>query len=104
VRWSAREQLVEHGAERVDVGRGGHVLAEGLLRGEVGRGAQNGADLSECGRLRRTRDPEVGDLERAVAPQQEVLRLHVAVDEPRLVRVLEPVAGLEPEGDRLVGG
>jgi len=44
VRRSARVQLVEHGAERVDVSRGGHVLAEGLLRGEVGRGAKDGLE------------------------------------------------------------
>jgi len=44
VRPSAREQLVEHGAERVGVSRGGHVLIESLLRGEVGRGTKDGLE------------------------------------------------------------
>src|SRR5690606_4402833 len=35
VRERAHQQLVEHDAERVDVGGGGHRLAEDLLRGGV---------------------------------------------------------------------
>ena len=99
----AGQQLVEHGAERVDVGRGAHVLAERLLGSQVCRGAEHGARQGQARGLDSPCDPEVRDLEHAVAPEQEVLRLHVPMDEARVVGVLERRGRLAPEPGRLVG-
>ena len=46
-------------------------------------------------------DPEVGHLRPAVAVEQHVLRLDVAVDEPLIVREREPARDLQRELDRL---
>ena len=45
---------------------------------------------------RGARDPEVGHLDLVVAADQDVLRLHVAMDDPVVVREREPVR----DGDR----
>ena len=50
--------------------------------------------------VERARDPEVGHLGAAVAVQQHVLRLHVAVHEPVLVRERERARDLDPELER----
>ena len=77
----ARQHLVEHDAEAVDVGAGVHVLVgRGLLRTHVGRGAEREAGLGQSlvTGAHRPRDPEVGD-QRLPIHQQDVLRLDVAV-------------------------
>jgi len=43
--------------------------------------------------IARARQAEVAEPGRALAGQQDVRRLHVAVDDPAAVRVREPVAG-----------
>ena len=68
---------------------------------EVGRGAEHGPVLREPRQLGRARDAEVGDLEDVVFADEEIRGLHVAVDEPGVVRVLQPGARLERERHRL---
>ena len=76
------EHLVQDDAQAVDVGGGRGLLATRLLRAEVmdraeGRPRQRHLCLGD-----RPGDAEVGDLDPAVGPDQDVARLDVAVDEP----------------------
>ena len=97
------QELVGAYAERVDVGRRARLLAARLLGREVRRGAEHRADLRDPGLLGRLRDPEVGELGGAhLLREQEVAGLHVAVHDSGAVRVVEAVAGVAHEPDRLV--
>jgi hypothetical protein len=102
VRCPPRERLVEDGTEGVDVRCRTDLVSRGLLGREVGGRSENGAGLRESRVGRRTRDPEVGDLQRAVGPNEQVVWLDVTMDEARFVRVSEPRASLTPERERTV--
>ena len=91
------EQLVEHGADRVDVRGGGDLLAPRLLRREIAGRAEDGALEREPRALVTDGDPEVAELEHSVAAEQEVLRLHVPVDETGGVGGRERRAHLDTE-------
>ncbi len=88
----AREHLVEHRAQGVDVGAGGDLaLAHRLLGAHVVRRAERHAGLGHpapAGLAGRERDAEVGDQRLAVV-QQDVLGLDVAVDHAVAVGVVE---------------
>ena len=62
--------------------RASTVLAHRLLGGDVVRGPEHAAGLGQPVRLELARDPEVGHLGAPLGVDQDVLRLHVAVDEP----------------------
>ena len=79
----------------------GHLVAERLLGRDVVGGAEHAAGGGQALRLERAGDAEVGDLRAAVGVDQDVLRLHVAVDEAVGVRALERAADLDRVGDRL---
>ena len=93
----AGQGFVEDGTQRVDVGCRGDLLAGGLLRRQVGRSAEHGSLLREPSQLGSARDPEIGDLEDTVLANEEVRGLHVPVHETRIVRMLQPRAGLQCE-------
>jgi hypothetical protein len=102
-RLAAGEHLVEHHAEREEVGPVVHLLALDLLgRHVVGR-AQELPLLGEV-RAVEAGDPEIGDLDLVVGGDEDVRRLDVAVDHPVRVRVVEGVAhlrdGVQHEGER----
>ena len=78
----AGQHLVEHDAQRVDVGGPGHLVAPRLLRAEVVDRAQGGAGDRHRGLGHGARDAEVGDLHVAVVGDQDVSRLHVPMDQP----------------------
>jgi hypothetical protein len=95
----AGQQLVQHDPQRVDVRTMVHghwpldlfwrhvaERAEDLVRRREG-------DLDRCP-AQELCQPEVGDLHAAAAVQQDVLRLDVAVHDPRVVGVLQGVAYL----------
>ena len=91
-----REQLVENDAERVDVRLLVHPLPLRLLGRDVVGCAEHRARLRHpVLHVERARDPEVGDLRLALAVQEDVLRLHVAVDEALLVRERERARDLD---------
>ena len=95
----AGEHLVQHDAERVEIGARIDGGAAGLLGREVLRRAD---DRSRLGHLRRTRarDPEVGHLEAAVGADDDVVRLDVAVHDPVAVRERECAQDLARVLDR----
>ena len=104
---NAAQQLVQDGAQGVDVRPGVDVLPRGggLLRAHVG----GGAHLMSVRRHRRRiggrqvdrlGHPEVDDLgARLIAGtcHEDVGRLEIAVDDPLLVRVLDAVAHLDEQ-------
>jgi hypothetical protein len=95
-----REELVEHDAEGVDVREGVDIAAARLLGRDVVARPHHRARLSQA-RLHvgRARDSEVGHLHIPV-PEQHVLRLHIAVDEPVCMRKGERPAGFDRELER----
>jgi hypothetical protein len=74
-----------------------------LLGAHVGRGPHADADLRQplagCD-AGGTRDPEVGH-ERMTLREQDVLGLHVAMDQPLAVRVVKRLAGLPHQAQGL---
>ncbi len=114
------QHLVEHDAERPDVGAAVDLLALGLLGAHVRRRAEDHAgDRSGRGQRRRHRragtgagrvgrqrlgQSEVEHLDLAVRGELHVGRLEVAVDHAGLVRRLERGRDLQGEVQRLLAG
>ena len=99
----AGQELEQDAAERIDVALGPDALAARLLGRDVVRRSHHCARLGDAALdVERPRDPEVGHLRAAVAVQEDVLRLHVAVDDAALVREREPARDRQPEVDDLV--
>ena len=82
------EHLVEHDADRVEIGGLVDRRAARLLRREVLRGADDRADLGHLAGA-GPRDPEVRHLDPPLASDEDVVRLDVAVDDPVPVRGAE---------------
>ena len=103
----AREHLVRHGAERVDVGPGIHVLlTRRLLRRHVLRRAEGEPGLGQAaaaGLDHRERDTEVGH-QRMATLKQDVLGFDISVDDGVLVGVFERVGGLGRDPDDIGDG
>jgi hypothetical protein len=109
----AGDHFVEHHAQTEDVGPGVHLDAACLLRRHVADRAEHGSRIGpgrERGRgggglargaLRQLRQAEVEDLDVAVAPEHDVLRLDVAVRDPGFVRRRERVGDLRRNIERL---
>jgi hypothetical protein len=105
------EQLVEQCAQGIDIGAGVYVEAThlGLLRAHVLGGADEDAELGEEAPLgqvlgRRLGHAEVDDLGNGAVVldrHQDVRGLQVTVDDPLLVRVLDPLADLHEQPETL---
>ena len=98
----ARPRLVQGQRERVDVARGRHAGALRLLRRHVGQRPDDVAGASQRVGRGNVRHPEVGELREprprgGVGEHHDVPRLHVAMDDPARVRVLERVAQGAPD-------
>ncbi len=101
----AGEALERHHAEGVDVGGVVHLPPHGLLGGHVGRGALDEAGGGGDRRaLEHLRDAEVGEVGAAGLVEQHVGRLHVPVDDPLAVRVVEGTGHVAQERRRLARG
>jgi hypothetical protein len=98
----ARQHLVEQYPEGVDVGASVYVATHRLLRRDVVGGAEDPPRLREAVGLQRQRDPEIGHLRAPIGVDQDVLRLHVPVNEHPGVRGRQPAADLDRVGRRLV--
>ena len=86
---SARQGLVGHRGQRVDVGGRAGLVALELLGRHVHRRAEHHAAAGDARALHRRGDPQIGELGHAVLADQDVGRLHVAVHDARLVSVIE---------------
>src|SRR5205814_7144614 len=95
------QQLVQHGAERVDVAVRVDTVAGRLLRGDVVRRPQHRAGLGHAVDVDRAGDAEVRHLGPAVAVQKHVLRLDVTVHEAVLMSERDPSLDLIRDLDRL---
>ena len=83
------QQLVGHDPQRVEVAPRIRGLAADLLGGQVLHGPGDGAGLRHAAVRVGPREAEVGDLHDPVLRDEEVLGLHVAMDEPLVMRVSE---------------
>ena len=108
----AREHLVQHQAERKDVGSGVERIAEGLLGRHIQHRAHGGARVGQdagvlafrpgygARRLgRHRRQTEVEQLRVAARRDEDVRRLHVAMDDAGAVRGAERVGDLHAHAD-----
>jgi hypothetical protein len=93
------QELEEHDAGGVQVGRLVDRRAARLLGGEVLRGADDRALLGHLARA-RAGDAEVGDLDDALGVDDDVVRLDVAVHDAVAVRVAERGEDLPRVRDR----
>ena len=103
-----REHLVEDDPHRPHVGAVVDLRPLHELGGDVARGAEHEARLGQVrvGRLRAAKRamPKSTILTVAVAGQPDVGRLHVAVEDPLLVREVEAAADVDHHADLLLDG
>jgi CheY-like chemotaxis protein len=83
------DEPVEDRPRAEDVGARGHVLTVDHLGGHVRRRAEDGARLGQRLHVHELRDAEVHQNREPVAREHDVLGLHVAVDDARLVGMVE---------------
>jgi hypothetical protein len=88
----AGQQLVQHDAQRIDVGRGRHRVAAQLFRRGIVRGQQLRLGRVLVAGGEQLGDAEVEQFRRAVGGDEDVRRLQVAVHDQVLVRVLHRIA------------
>src|SRR4029077_20749778 len=96
-----RKHSEEDDAEGVDVARWAGGRSTCLLRRDVRGGAEHRSRLGQRAGVSHVRDPEVGDLGPALAVEQDVRRLEIAVDEATTVRMSEPGRDLGGDSPRL---
>ena len=97
----AREHLVQHHSERVQVGLPVDMLSQRLLGRHVVGGAEHPAVGGQALLVERAGDPEIRHLGRALLVDQDVLGLDVAVDDVASVRGAERAGDLDRIGHRL---
>lgn len=100
-RGAAAQHLVEHGAQRVEIGARGDIPTHGLLRGHVQGRPHHQAGLREPGAVGGDRQPEVPDLRHAICRQPHVPGLEVTVHQVPLVGELQPLTHLICDTQRL---
>ena len=99
----AGQKLVEDGRQRVLVGALVHTLPARLLGSDVLARAEKRSGLGEAvGGIERASDAEIRHLGDAVLVDEDVVRLHVSMDDAVLVRECEAPRDLVHEGDGLV--
>ena len=101
----AGQHLVDQDAQRVQVGLVADLGGPAdLLGGHVGGRPQGPPGGRQGGGVEVLGDPEVGQLDLALAGDHQVRRLEVAVDHAVLVRVVQRVADLDGQVDHLAPG
>ena len=102
----ASKRLVEHTAQRIDIGAGIRVLTAGLLRGKVLGGADNGGSLRHRrgGVIQCTGDAEVHHLHLAGVGEHDICWFDIAVNNPGFVRGLQCIGYRFENIRRFLGG
>ncbi len=103
-RMLARDELVEHDAERVDVGPFVGAAAGHLLGGHVGERPHETARLRERDRAEVLDATEVREPGRSLLVEEDVLRFQVAVDEAEAVTAFEGPRDRDRDRDRVRPG
>jgi hypothetical protein len=98
----ARHHLVEHGAQRIEIGLWSYGTGHSLLRRHVGDCSDNHAGFGEAGEIDTDRQPEITYLGGTVRAQPDVARFQVAVNDSLRVREYEPVCNSFSNADRLI--
>ena len=96
------EDLEGDRGQRIDVGRRPAGLPVEALRGDVAQRAENVVGGGDPADVSGGRHPQVAELHDAVVADQDVGGLHVAVDHPAEMRVVEAAGDLPQDPDRLV--
>jgi hypothetical protein len=102
IRQATGDQLIGDHAQRIEVGARARLFAASLLGREVGGRAEHRPDLRDARLLGRLGDAEVRELDLAFARAQQVARLDVAVHHAVTMRVVQALARLVDDRDRLV--
>ena len=104
----AGQEVVHGAAEAEEIAPAVGLASGGLFRRHVVRGpdgrAIRGREGSLAVRLHEGAEAEVQDLDPAVLVQEQVRGLHVAVDDPPRVGVVQPQGGLRRVIEHFVGG
>ncbi len=100
-RGDALRRRVQDHAEGPEVGRGAGPLAQHPLRGDVFGRSDEAAGVRQVGLALDLRDAEVGEDDPVVAAQQDVVRLHVTVQDARRVGRFEGAEHLEADAGRV---
>ena len=95
------EHLVEHDAQRVQVGARVDLATQRLFRRDVLARPEHAAGLRQTRLLQRTGDPEIGHAHPAVVADQDVAGLQIAVDAAPRVGGGEAVRDLRRDRDRV---
>ena len=102
IRQVAREHLIEHDAEGIQVAARVGIEALGLLGRDIVHGA-DGLPAALLVNVLERGDAEVSDLDHVIVRDHDVLRLDVPVDDAVGVRVLQRLADLRGVVQRLRG-
>ena len=94
------EHLVEHDAERPEVGATVHGLALDLLRSHVRHRSHGRSRARRPGAIEQLRDAEVHDLDEPVTRDHQVRRLDVAMHDARAMGLVQPPRNLQREVER----
>jgi hypothetical protein len=104
-RQATGQRLKEDHTDRVEIGRRAEHAAARLFRGHVVRRADGGAGGGILSCPERAGHAEVSQFDLTIAgANQEVLRLHVAVDDPALVRRPQSPQQAVGQSDDAFGG
>ena len=98
----ARENLVEHDGERIEIAALVALAAAALLGRHIERRADRRAGARHAHAALHAGDAEVHDLHAPVIADHQIGRLNVAMDHAHLMRIGDAVGGLRDNGEALL--
>ena len=94
------QHLVQHDAQRVNIGAAVDLLALNALGGHVFDGSHHGALPRHAGFAEHAGDAEIGHLDHVLRRDHDIRRLDVAVQDAHVVRVFDTLQGLAEQRHR----
>ncbi len=95
------QQLVQHGAQRIDIGVTGQIQALHLLGRHIARRTGNTLDARDLG-IGHQRDAKIDDAHVVVLREHDVRWLDVAVDHAARVRVVQRLGAFVHDADHVI--